>query len=129
MLYDLLLLIAVLMVSTAFLLPLTSGEAITPADTGGLAYAYRLFLVAVIVVYFGVSWTRTGQTLGMLAWKLRVIREDGGRLRWRDVIARLAASVLSWAALGLGYLWIIFDPQKRAWHDRLTHTRVVKLEA
>jgi uncharacterized RDD family membrane protein YckC len=127
MFYDLLLLVAVLMFATALLLPLTGGWAITPADLGPLAYVYRLFLLLVIVVYFGYGWTRSGQTLGMLAWQLSVIREDGTRLRWRDVVARLLASLLSWLALGLGFLWILFDRKRLAWHDRLSHTRVVKL--
>lgn len=128
MLYDLLLLIAVLMIATAFVLPLTRGNAITPWETGPLAYLYHALLVVVIVVYFGVSWTRSGQTLGMLAWKLRVIRTNGHRLRWRDVMVRLGASLLSWAPFGLGFLWILVDRNRLAWHDRLSATRVVKFE-
>ena len=127
MFYDSLLLAAVLMVATALLLPLTGGEAITPADLGPVAYLYRVFLLLVIVVYFGYSWTRSGQTLGMLAWKLRVIRDDGTRLRWRDVVVRLAASLLSWAALGLGFLWMLVDRDRRAWHDRLSRTLMTRV--
>jgi uncharacterized RDD family membrane protein YckC len=33
--------------------------------------------------------------------------------------------LLSWLALGLGWLWILVDPGRRAWHDRLSRTRVV----
>jgi uncharacterized RDD family membrane protein YckC len=40
-------------------------------------------------------------------------------------VRRLAAAALSWLALGLGWLWILVDPQRRAWHDRLSGTRVV----
>jgi len=129
MFYDALLLVAVLMFATALLLPLTGGWAITPGELGPVAYLYRLFLLLVIVVYFGYGWTRSGQTLGMLAWKLCVIRDDGSRLRWRDVVVRLVASLLSWVALGLGFLWILADRDRLAWHDRLSHTRVVKLPA
>jgi len=42
-------------------------------------------------------------------------------------LRRLAWAVVSWLPLGLGYLWILVDPQRRAWHDRLSGTRVVVL--
>ncbi len=125
-LYDTLLLLAVYMFTAALLLPFTHGAAITPQDSTPLTYVLRAMLVAVTVGYFGVSWTRTGRTLGMQAWKIRVVRGDGSRLRWRDVLARLAAALLSWAPAGLGFLWILFDRERRAWHDRLTRTRVVR---
>ena len=70
-------------------------------------------------------WTRSGQTLGMQSWRLRVEREDGGLLHAKQALARLALAVLSFVCLGLGYWWILVDPQRRAWHDRLTGTRVV----
>jgi uncharacterized RDD family membrane protein YckC len=124
--YDLLLLTAVYMVTTALLLFFTRGQAITPQDSAGLTYLLRALLVTVTVLYFGLSWTRTGQTLGMLAWKIRVERHDGSRLRWRDVVVRLGSATLSLLALGLGFLWILVDSQGRAWHDRLSATRIVR---
>jgi uncharacterized RDD family membrane protein YckC len=126
MFYDGLLLLALYMFSAAILLPFTRGEAITPQDSALLTYVLRALLVAVTVFYFGWSWTRSGQTLGMLAWKIRALRADGARLSWRDVILRLCASLLSWAPAGLGFLWILFDGEKRAWHDRLSRTRLIR---
>lgn len=123
--YDSLLLVAVFMVATALFLPLTGGEAIDPRDHPALEWAYRAVLVLLTVGFFGLFWTRRGQTLGMASWRLRVEREDGGRLTWGDCVMRLAGAVLAWLPLGLGYLWIAFDPQGRAWHDRLSRTRVV----
>ena len=127
MFYDGLLLGAVLMIATALLLPLTGGEAITPADHPWLEFAYRLVIVGLVVLFFGTFWTRRGQTLGMASWRLRVEREDGSLLSWGDTVKRLAAALLSWLPLGLGYFWILFDREGRAWHDRLSRTRVVLL--
>jgi uncharacterized RDD family membrane protein YckC len=125
--YDLLLLVSVLMLATAVMLFLTHGRAITPADTGlGGAYLYRAALLVVIVLYFGLSWRRGGQTLGMQAWKIRVERANGAAMRWKDVLLRLAAALLSWLPLGLGYLWILVDRRRLAWHDRLSRTRMVR---
>jgi uncharacterized RDD family membrane protein YckC len=127
MFYDGLLLAAILMIATALLLPLTGGEAITPADHPWLELAYRLILAGLVVLFFGTFWTRRGQTLGMASWRLRVEREDGSLLTWGDTVKRLAAALLSWLPLGLGYAWILFDREGRAWHDRLSRTRVVLL--
>jgi len=63
----------------------------------------------------------------MASWRLRVEREDGNLLGWGDTLRRLGWSLLSLLPLGLGYLWIVFDPLRRAWHDRLSGTRVVVL--
>jgi uncharacterized RDD family membrane protein YckC len=127
MFYDLLLLFALTFVCTALLLPLTGGEAVLRERYGALEYAYQVFLVAIIVGFFGVFWTRQGQTLGMMAWRLRIQREDGSLLTWGDVIKRLAAATVSLCLVGLGYFWIWIDRDRLAWPDRWTRTRVVVL--
>ncbi len=127
-LYDSLLLIALMMVATALFLPLTGGEAIDPNRDPLLEWTYRIVLLLIVIGFFGIFWTRRGQTLGMASWRLRVEREDGRNLGWGDTVRRLAAALLSWLALGLGWLWILFDPERRAWHDRLSRTRMVLLE-
>lgn len=127
MFYDLLLVLALLMVLTALFLPLTGGEAITSDRVGVFEYAYRAVLLTAIVFYFGWSWTRSGQTVGMIAWRLRLERTDGSLLDWKQSITRMAAATVSLAAAGLGYFWIWIDRDKLAWHDRWTDTRVVVL--
>jgi uncharacterized RDD family membrane protein YckC len=118
--YDSLLLFALALVVTAALLPLTGGEAIRPGQP-----AYRILLCLVGFVFFAGFWVHGGQTLGMRAWRLRVVRADGGRLRWRDALARFAAALLSWLVCGLGFLWVLVDRDGLAWHDRLSGTRLV----
>ena len=125
MLYDGLLLLAVLMVATGLFLPFTGGEAISPRENPVIEFVYRAVLILLTVGFFGIFWTRRGQTLGMASWRVRVEREDGALLDWSDTLRRLAAALLSWLPLGLGFLWVLVDPQRRAWHDRLSRTRVV----
>ncbi len=120
-LYDSLLVIALLIVATALILPLTRGHAIAP---GNLWYQGYVLLVA--FAFFGGCWTLRGQTLGMLAWRLRIERRDGGPVRWRDALIRFAAALLSWTVLGLGFLWVLVDRQRLAWHDHLSRTHLVK---
>jgi uncharacterized RDD family membrane protein YckC len=127
MFYDGLLVLAVLMIVTACFLPLTGGEAVTWDRHPLLALPYWAALIVAIVVYFGLPWTQRGQTLGMATWRLRVQRDDGFLLTWRDVVVRLGASLLSWLPAGLGWLWALFERERRTWHDCLSHSRVVVL--
>ena len=126
MFYDALLILALWMVVTALLLTLTGGEAITSGRVGALEYIYRAVLIGIFVAFFGLFWTRRGQTLGMAAWKIYVEREDGLPLTWADVLKRLAGACVSLGALGLGYFWMYIDPDRRTWHDRWTKTAVVR---
>jgi uncharacterized RDD family membrane protein YckC len=125
MLYDLLLVIALLFIVTALFLPFTGGEAITPGRSVVVERIYQAVLLCVVVVFFCLFWTWRGQTVGMLAWRLRVERSDGTLLTWRDALLRLGGACVSLAALGLGYFWIWIDRDRLAWHDRWSGTRVV----
>ncbi len=125
MLYDTLLVLAVLMAVTLLVLPLTGGEAITPAQSGALETVYQLVLLVLIVAFFGWFWVNRGQTLGMAAWRLRIERWDGRSLSWSDSFKRLGAACLSWIPAGLGFLWVLVDREHLAWHDRLSRTRLV----
>ncbi len=127
MVYDGLLVLAVLMVVTACFLPFTGGEAVTWDRFPLLVLPYWAALAIATVVYFGLPWTQRGQTLGMATWRLRVQRDDGFLLTWRDVAVRLGASVLSWLPAGLGWVWALFERERRTWHDSLSHSRVVVL--
>lgn len=86
---------------------------------------FRLYLAAVFVGFFGGFWTHGGQTLGLRAWKLRIVRADDGPLGWKESALRMAAAIPSLGLLGLGYLWILVDRDGLAWHDRLSRTRIV----
>jgi len=151
--YDGLLVIAVLFLGTLVLLPLTGGESITPQDSGPWEYAYRAWIALLVAGFFGVSWTRRGQTLGMMSWKIRLQRDDGSLPGWPQSLLRLGAgAVVALAALvglfaigrGVGslpgslgsmlllpavanYLWMGFDPEARTLLDRLTGLRVVRV--
>jgi uncharacterized RDD family membrane protein YckC len=120
--YDLVLVIALLAVTTAAFLPLTGGEAVWGGDFPLLHFFHQLTLLAMIVGFYGFSWVRGGQTLGMSAWRIKLTMADGTKISWSVAIKRLA---FAWLTLGAGLLWVLFDRQKLAPHDRWTKTRVI----
>ena len=72
----------------------------------------------------------TGQgctTLGGIICQLRLVRVDGGRIGFPDALVRGLTGIFSLAVFGLGFLWILKDPDKQAWHDRVAGTYVVKV--
>lgn len=121
--YDSLLLAALLMLVSFVYIPLV-GRLLPPAVNRPL---YQLLLLAVSYAYFAGFWVRGGQTLGLRTWKLRLIDYDGGPVTWTQATWRFLAAMLSWLCLGLGFLWVLVDPEKLAWHDRLSDTRLVRL--
>jgi uncharacterized RDD family membrane protein YckC len=123
--YDGLVVLALWFVATGLILPLTHGQALDSSRP--LAEAlYRLYLLAVGFAFFGGFWVRSGQTLGMLAWRVEVVNaEDSGAIRWRQALVRYLAAILSWIALGAGFWWSLWDAEKKTWHDRLSGTELV----
>jgi len=120
--YDGLVLCAVAMLGTAPLLFLTEGEAV-PAG----AWWFRLYLLGLAGLFFCWFWIHGGQTLGMRAWRVKLICANGAPITWRVAIIRFAAACLSVASLGLGFAWAAIARDKLTWHDRLSGTRPVLL--
>jgi len=83
-----------------------------------------LFLALVYHIGF---WTWKGTTLGGIICQLRLVRVDGAMLRFADALIRGLTGIFSLAVVGLGFLWILRDPDKQAWHDRVAGTYVVKV--
>ncbi|MEI6068427.1 MAG: RDD family protein, partial [Methylococcaceae bacterium] len=71
-LYDIFLLVAVLFVATALLLPFTTGAAVSDQQL----IIYRIYLVIISFFFYGWFWTHGGQTLGLRAWKIKVLTLD-----------------------------------------------------
>ncbi len=126
LIYDALLLIALLMVFTGASLLFTHGNAVLPETAGPWVYVYRGGLVLVIAAYFVGNWVHSGQTLGMRAWRLWVVDERGARLAAGPALLRFALAVIAWAPAALGVLWLFADREHLAIHDRLARTRLVR---
>ena len=116
-LYDGMLLIALWMAAGALWIGLQGGDA-APAGDG----LFRLYLLAVAYAFFIGFWAWGGHTLGMQAWRLRLVDADGQRPSPRAASHRFVMAILSWLPAGLGFFWALADRDGLAWHDRLSRT-------
>lgn len=89
---------------------------------------FKLWIALPPLLFFIGFWTHGGQTLGMRAWKIMVIRRDGMPLNLKNALIRLFCAILSWLPMGLGFLWMLGDRDGLTWHDRLSGTQLVMLE-
>jgi uncharacterized RDD family membrane protein YckC len=80
--------------------------------------------VVLVVVYYIGFWLAAGQTPGKRIMGVRIVRRDGGRVNLGNVVRRFLGYWLS-SILFLGFLWIVVDDQRQAWHDSLSGTIVI----
>ena len=97
--------------------------------TGDLASTIVTILVVVtsaliLILYDLLFWMLAGQTPGKRFLGVRVVRTDGERLKWGNAIRRKVGYWIS-AILFLGYLWVLIDNRRQAWHDHLAGTIVL----
>lgn len=75
--------------------------------------------------FFAFFWTRHGRTLGMQAWRLRVVDADGRHISLRQALIRFMVALPAFGLFGLGYAWVWIDPLGRSWTDRASGTRAI----
>ncbi len=80
-----------------------------------------------LVIYHIAFWTWKGTTLGGIVCALRVVRTQGTDLRPVDAVVRGLSAIFSVAALGIGCFWMLHDPERQMWHDKIAGTLVVKV--
>ncbi|MEJ2622374.1 MAG: RDD family protein [Candidatus Thiodiazotropha sp.] len=65
----------------------------------------------------------------MRAWRLKLVSMDEQSVGWQKAIKRHFSAILSLLAFGLGFIWVVFDSDKLAWHDRLSRTRLIQIKS
>lgn len=157
MLYDSLIVIALMMITTGIYKAIQAGvigadKLREMTESGKLDTDPMLSSVLFIVLYlfFAYFWTRNGQTLGMQVWHIRVQSPSGVSISWSQALLRFMMTVGCFFALVYGfvlvssngvsiiaiipiaagatsYLWILVDKKKRSWHDIFSMTEVVRI--
>lgn len=121
MIYDLLLITALLFLATLPFIAVRGGEPVEIDEN----MLYRVVLFVVIYGFFAGFWVRSGRTLGMQSWRLQLETVDGGKVTIGSATLRFFAAILSWIPGGLGFLWQLWDKDKLTWHDRISGTRIM----
>jgi len=119
------LIIAGLVVASSMVIIIARGGRAVPAGN----FPFQAFVGLQVISYFVGFWSHGGQTPGMRAWKLRLVTAEGDQLPVTTALWRVLAGIVSIAPLGLGFLWMLVDSDGRAWHDRLSKTRMVRTDA
>src|SRR4029079_2271935 len=96
------------------------GVIIAILDAGGE------FWLLVLAAYGALMWKIKGTTIGGLVCGLKVVRRDGAEINWATAIVRALGCFLSMVVAGRGFLWIVFDEDRQAWHDKIAGTLVVR---
>ena len=100
-----------------------------PAAIGGVFAFFGLYMfvaLGVPVLYFTFFHGRWGATVGKMACGLRVVTAEGEPITYMRAFGRFWAFMLSGIILYIGYIMAGFDDEKRALHDRICSTRVIK---
>ncbi len=132
--YDTLLCIALLMVTTGLYMMIYSkivgAETYASINESGQSINDPLLssvLFLTLFSFFGYFWTRTGQTLGMQVWHIRIQNSDNTAISWTQALMRFMMAGISVCCLGLGYLWVLFDKRNRSWQCIFSDTQVVRI--
>jgi uncharacterized RDD family membrane protein YckC len=83
--------------------------------------------VAMLFLYHVAFWAWKGTTLGGIICNIRMVRTTGEEPRFIDALVRALSAIFSVAALFIGCLWMLTDPEKQMWHDKFAGTYVVKV--
>ena len=119
--YEGILLSAVLFVSSYLFLSVARD-----AQSGWPRTIFQIYLLSVCGVYFVFCWMRTGQTLPMKTWRMRVVTADGGSLSAGQALRRYIFAIPGILS-GISLLWAPFDKDRQFLHDRLAGTRIVRV--
>lgn len=90
-----------------------------------LSVVFVALIPILMISYYVGFWTLTGRTPGKWVLGLRVVGSDGEPPRFGRSFIRLFGYFVSALALWVGYLWVLVDNDRQAWHDHMARTWVV----
>ncbi len=121
MLYDGVIMLGLLILASAVALPFGSVSKVAFHD-----FWFTLWLFAACFAYLGICWRYGGMTIGMRAWRVRLVNADGQMISWPRCLLRFLVGLVSLLVFGMGILWILVDSKNRGWHDLAARTVMIK---
>jgi len=107
----------------------TSRDGDVSAAGGAAIAVWVILIILVSLLYFPFFWQRSGRTPAMGMFNIKVVRDsDGGPITWGRAVLRYIGFFIDSIVFGLpiGWLWPLFDKRRRAWHDLIGGTVVIK---
>jgi len=86
---------------------------------------FGIYLITVYF-YFTWSWVKGRQTLGMKTWKFQIEQNNGDNITHKQAFVRFVLAIISFAVVGLGFIYQLFNKDNLAWHDKYSKTRLIK---
>jgi uncharacterized RDD family membrane protein YckC len=122
MVYELLLVTAVVFVASFIIIPVV-GDLHAPWQR----HLFQVYILGVLFAYFSAFWLRSGQTLAMKTWRIRLVNPDGAPLTLKQAALRFVLALLGLLLAGAGFWWALFDRDRQFLHDRVVGTRLVRV--
>ena len=122
MIYESLLVIAVVFVASFIIIPIV-GEMHLPWQR----YFFQVYILSILFGYFSAFWLRSGQTLAMKTWRIRLVNRAGGPLSFKQAALRFVLALLGLLLGGIGFWWALIDRDRQFLHDRIVGTRLIRV--
>jgi uncharacterized RDD family membrane protein YckC len=101
-------------------------DIVAVAMLNGVTFGHGRTFWLLLAAYHVGFWLWRGTTPGGIVLGLRLIRTDGRLVTWQVAVVRAVSALISLLPAGLGFLWVIWDPERQSWHDRIAGTTLVK---
>lgn len=91
---------------------------------------FIFILVAELGFYYIYSWKKGGQTLGMRAWKFKIIpnRANQRTISWHQASTRFVVGIFSTLLIGAGFFWKLLSKDNQSWMDLVSNSKTIMLD-
>jgi uncharacterized RDD family membrane protein YckC len=83
-----------------------------------------VLITLLVIGYYTFFWTLVGFTPGKAILGLKVMRKNGTKVSFSRALVRFFAYWISAIPLFLGFFWVLWDPKRQGWHDKIAGTQV-----
>lgn len=102
-----------------------TGERVTWGIFGVVVFIGWIFTIGLFFCYF---WHKSGQTLGMKTWRMKVVNNTNLNCpAYSQCVIRFLCAPISLCLLGAGYWWIYTNAERQTLHDKISKTRTLLL--
>jgi uncharacterized RDD family membrane protein YckC len=122
--YDLLIILGLLMIAGFIAVGIyhfITGKEAIPANN----LLFQLYLLSVISGYFLYFWKHSGQTVGMKAWRIKLVNLKNESISVKQLVIRQLVAIPAYCLLFIGVLWQYWDKSRLSWHDHASSTKLI----